>query len=411
MRSHLIKSSCLFVLSGILLSGCWNRTELNELGITTATGYDREEDQWQLTYQVVVPSALASATGGGGGGSQAGVHVFSSKADSIREAANLSNLENPRRLYFAHNNVVVLGKKTAEYGISELVDTFFRSSESRETVFLLVTENTARDILQKLVPPEKLPGFSISGILRKESQQTSIYPQMTLYEFALKMTSDSKGVAVPVIGAVGDINPENQEELESLDVIKRTSPPLKLALTKMAIFEGDKMVGTMNRDESFGLSWITGKVQGTVISFPKGDGKVTERSSIQIASSHTKVTPVIEGDHITMKINVKAQGQLMESSSLKDISKKETIDELRKQIEQVILDDIDDGWRAVQRLKVDVIGFADIIHRKHPKEWKKMKKNWKQELPQIKLDVKVNVTIKRPGQIQKSIRSIQENQK
>lgn len=50
----------LYMLIALLLSGCWNRRELNELGIAVAAGIDRVEDRYRLSVQVVVPGQVAS---------------------------------------------------------------------------------------------------------------------------------------------------------------------------------------------------------------------------------------------------------------------------------------------------------------------------------------------------------------
>ena len=118
---RLFRAASSLLLIALCLTGCGNRTELNELGITTATGYDGQKGNWTITYQVIVPSAMSTGSGvAGGGGSQAAIHTFSTKGSTIREAVAASSLENPRRLYFAHTNVIVIGKGTAEAGIAEI---------------------------------------------------------------------------------------------------------------------------------------------------------------------------------------------------------------------------------------------------------------------------------------------------
>jgi spore germination protein KC len=50
-----------------LLGGCWDRVELNNLALITAIAFDKAEDnQIQVTAQIIIPQNLP---GGGGGGS------------------------------------------------------------------------------------------------------------------------------------------------------------------------------------------------------------------------------------------------------------------------------------------------------------------------------------------------------
>ncbi|UUZ86249.1 hypothetical protein LJK88_24275 [Paenibacillus sp. P26] len=54
------------VLSCLILPGCWDRRELNEIGLVTALGIDKAGDQYELTAQFVNPGEIASKEGGGG---------------------------------------------------------------------------------------------------------------------------------------------------------------------------------------------------------------------------------------------------------------------------------------------------------------------------------------------------------
>ncbi|OFW78123.1 MAG: hypothetical protein A2201_05075 [Alicyclobacillus sp. RIFOXYA1_FULL_53_8] len=48
-------------LSLVLTTGCWDRTELNELAIVLASGSDWSEDgQYELSDQIAIPAQLSS---------------------------------------------------------------------------------------------------------------------------------------------------------------------------------------------------------------------------------------------------------------------------------------------------------------------------------------------------------------
>ncbi|GJM76971.1 hypothetical protein HMSSN036_91870 [Paenibacillus macerans] len=57
-------ASLILLLSIILLTtGCWNRRELNELGIAVAAGVDKEGDHYRLSVQVVDPGQVTAQKG------------------------------------------------------------------------------------------------------------------------------------------------------------------------------------------------------------------------------------------------------------------------------------------------------------------------------------------------------------
>lgn len=383
----------------VLLSSCWNRTELNELWVTAATGVDYRDGQWEVSYQIIVPSAMTSGSGEAGSGSQPAFHAYTVKGKTIHQALSLSNLETSRRIYVAHNRVVFIGKTAAEQGLDQLIDYYFRNTEARETVLMFYTDGAASEILKKLTPPEKLAGATYAELIDKESRQLSVFPDTSVYDFALSLHSDAKGIGMPVVSFKGENSEGNEKEFESLDVIKKTSAPLKMSLSKLAVFEGGRFVGLLNRKESLGISWLADKVKYTEIAFPCNDKK-TEMTSFMINSSHTQLVPRYNGNRYIMEVKVKVDGSLTEYGCKKDLSKIGEIKKLEKQIEKAVEDIVYEGWKATQRLDVDTVGYGDIIHRKFPERWKNIKQNWPAEFRRMEIDVQVDALIRLPGLLQ-----------
>ena len=59
----------LMVISTTLISGCWNKRELNELAIVSALAIDKnEEGNYVGTFQVINPGYIAGGLQGGRGG-------------------------------------------------------------------------------------------------------------------------------------------------------------------------------------------------------------------------------------------------------------------------------------------------------------------------------------------------------
>ncbi|MGR6127824.1 Ger(x)C family spore germination protein [Paenibacillus sp. SER-28] len=390
------------------LTGCWNRVELNELWVTAASGVDMMDDgQWMMSYQIIVPSAIASGTGGGSGSSsQPASHVFSIKSKTYNQALSYSNLETSRRIYIAHNRVIYIGKRAAEKGMDRLIDFYLRNTEAREMVSIIITDGLASDLIKKLLPPEKLQGAAMAELVDKESDSLSLFPKVRVYDFVLSMNSDSKSIGVPVAELIGERDHENEKEAESLDVFKKTSTPLKLALTKLGVFQNGKLKGFLDKEESLGVSYLSQKVNNSEISFPCSEQLGREMySSLTVNSADVKLIPRKASSHYTMQVRVKINGTLNESTCTKDISKTKTIHDMEKEIGKEVTRTINKGWDKLQELGVDATGFADRIHRRFPREWETVKKDWGQEFKKIELDIRVDARIQRPGLLQKHIGS------
>ncbi|CAM4374052.1 Ger(x)C family spore germination protein [Paenibacillus typhae] len=401
--SGTLRISCILLAAMLLLNGCGKANELNDLSIVTGSGVDGTEGNFTVTYQVSVASANASAAGGTSGGSQSGVHVFSTKGKTIRDTVFMSAVEHPRKLYFAHNNVLIISKETAESGISSILDSYFRNPESREMVNVMVTKGSARNILNKNLPPEKLPGQAIAKIVETEHMLVSFYPATTMFDLALGITSESKAASVPEIGIAG----ENAESLESVESINRTSQDAKVRMTGLVIFKGDRLAGRMNLKESLGLSWLTNRVKGTVLSFPNPDApEGADQSAVRIFKAKVKVTPVKGPLHYTIKVKAEVQGELAETTTDENLTDTAGINKLKHAIEEVILKQMQMGWEAAKAMKVDILGIGNRIHERNPKEWNRLKPVWDEELARMDMQAEVTMTVVRTRMFLDSFRHL-----
>ncbi|HPD01686.1 MAG TPA: Ger(x)C family spore germination C-terminal domain-containing protein, partial [Acetivibrio sp.] len=59
--------------------------------------------------------------------------------------------------------------------------------------------------------------------------------------------------------------------------------------------------------------------------------------------------------------------------------------------------------KAQKELKTDIFGFGEEIHRKHPKLWKKLKKEWSNKFPDLPVNITVEVETKQLGGIGKPL--------
>jgi spore germination protein KC len=396
-----LKAFAALLLLSAILPGCWNRVELNELSITSATAFDLDGDDWLISYQVVTPSAISTGMGISGGGlSQSPVIVFSTRGRTIREAVNQSTLEHPRRLFFSHTNVLVISEKVARRGLNQILDLYYRNPDARETVNVLITTGNARSILQQLMHTEKIPGIGIRQIILNESRNSSMLPSVMMYELAMGLTSGAKSAVIPEIVLSGE------PAEASLNALKKSFNASKLKMGKLAVIHEDKLAGWLTKEEGFGVSFITNKVNSSTMPFSckQPDGK-TYNSSFRMETSSTKLTPRKENGHFIMNVNIKGSGVLVESNCALDLTKPEVIKQLEQQLQEEITRIVKKSWQATKRLHVDVLGFADVIHRKYPKEWKKVKNDWASEFVKMKIEPHVTISMDRIGLNSKTFQS------
>ncbi|MEK3687423.1 Ger(x)C family spore germination protein [Paenibacillus sp. FSL R10-2736] len=401
---HLIL--CLPLLSA-LLSGCWDDRELSELGITSGSAYDWENNQWKATYQVINPSSGSSGMGGSGGGSTSSPPfvTFTVKGRTIMEAIERTNLTSTREMFFSHSRITVIGESLAKHGINQLIDMFLRKQDARETVYVFISKGEAGDILDQLMQLTKNQGAGIQLMIEQESRLLSFYPGTRLFELAMSLASESGSALLPEILLTGpDIMDETSET-------GRTDLPSRLALGRLGVIKGEKFVGWLSQEQAFGLSFMTDNIETATIAFasqPRKSDKLD--ASFILQNSWTNVHPVWAKDHFIMDIDIKGSGVLTELGSVMDLNDRKAISEMEASLERQVLDLVNNSWTEVKKLGADVTGFAVRVHRSDRKRWKQIEKekSWDSVFQEIEIRPHVSFQIERTGLSNKSFKSVQQ---
>lgn len=405
-KRKLAQTMAALLAASVLLTGCWDRRELNQLAITSATGIDFKDGQWIVSYQVIIPSAISAAmTAVGGGPAKLPVIVYSTQGPTIREAVWKSAMESPRQLFFSHTRVVVIGRDAAAQGLTPLIDVYLRNPDSRETVSVLISDGTAREILQQLMQIQIIPGDGIEETMKGEAQNMSLLPNVKMYNLAMELLGPARSAVIPEILVSGE------KGVTSADDLNHTTLSSKLRLGRLAVMRRDKFVGWLTREEALGVSFMRDQVKMTSFAFSCSPANPKDNSTFRLMKSKTELTPRRTADGgLEVEVSVEGDGTLLETNCPMDLNKPESAKVMEKQLEQRIVESIEMSWRAVKKLDTDVLGLADAIHRKYPKLWKELAPDWDRKFKEIVIRPKAEITVKRMGLSGKSFKLQEDKQ-
>lgn len=380
----------LITIVSLLLGGCWDSNELNSLSFVSATAIDRDEDrnQWVISFQVVIPQAIATQTGGGVGGSQSPVTIFSTRGRTIREAMQNASLETSRTLFFGHNSVLIMNEGVARTeGVKQILDFFLRPIESRETMSVLLTRGKASDLLEVFIPLEKINGNAIQRVIEQSHDNLSQVQNINLIDFATMVANPTADAKVPEVRISG-----NKQAQSSLDALKSTRSEAVIKLGDLGVFRQDKLIGWLNRRESRGVAWLSNNVKRMIIVFPCDERNPEQLSSYRVIRSSTELDPKVKADGIVMDVRIKTDGVLDETSCPMKLKDPGAIKVLERAIEDEIKEEIQAAWSKMREMNVDVAGIRNTIHRKQPLAWRKLSQS-KQPLEQIDIHLHINSSI------------------
>jgi len=395
MKKHIF---ALLILS-LILTGCWDGRELNEIAITLALGIDKVDDKFQVSAQVVVPSEVSMMQSSG----RSAVTLFQTEGETVYEAIRKMTIDIPRKVYPGHLRVLVIGEELAKEGVGESLDLLSRDWEFRSDFFVVIAkEMSAREILNVTTTMESIPANKMYNTLKTSEENWAVTKGVTLDEFLMLMINDGQEAVLTGIHVVGD--PETGSSKQNVESI---TPAARIQYDHLAVFKQDKLVGWLTESESKGLNDITDSVKSTVtsISCPQGG-----KASIEIRKFKSKIKGNVKNGEPQVEITIQAKGNVGAVECKIDLTKTESIDELEKIYEKEIEERIQQTIESVQKqYKTDIFGFGQAIHRSNPKTWKKIKDQWSERFVDLPVDVKVDFKLRSTGTLDNSfLQSLKE---
>lgn len=378
----------------LLLCGCWNYSELNELAITTSLGIDKEDDKYQISLMIAnAKSAQISAKEG-----QSQTTVLQGEGNTLIEALENIDLKSPKQIYINHLSAIVISDEVAKEGINKVSDFLLREPESRKKFYLLVTKDEkASDVLKILTPLESLPSQSIASNIQEAKEYQSITNDM-IYSIFINNVIE-RGIH-PVLTSISiEGKKKDGEKYENLE---QSQPEAVLRLGPLGIFKDDRLVGFANREESEGTNIILNKVNKSTIQVKCDKSYIV--SHIEAPKTNIKVSLKDNKPHV--ELNVKAEGAIAEVDCDKNLMDPNVIHDIEKDMEKQLKKTIQKSLKMAQKkYKTDIFGFGLAFYHNYPKYYKKVEKGWDQKVFS-KLDVKVNVSldIETKGSLEQSIR-------
>lgn len=379
----------IIALQLLMTSGCWNRRELNELAILSGLGVDPgpKADEITLVYQVINASAIS---GKGVSSMKTPFITLKTSGKTLFSAVRKGTRECSRRLYFGHVQVYIISSEVAEKkGITDLLDLIYRDHEIRENIKVLIAKNQkAEAVLSTQSILENNSGMSLLKHLENACANEGTAKLVELRDVISSQMNPTSDLVIPTVY----LSPSMPKS--KLDYVQDSTQESVLKTSGFAVFKKDKLIGYLNPEEARALNWIRDDLERTVIVVPyKGAD-----NSIEVIHSKTEIKTEFKNGKPEVLLDIQIDANIGEVNAAVDLTKLSTIQDFKTQTNLVVKSDIENLIKRVQKdYKVDIFQFSDVLERQHPKEWKKIKDNWEEYLINLKVEIKVNTTIKEVG--------------
>jgi spore germination protein KC len=372
VKLFLIFSLCSNML---LLTGCWDRVEINDLALVMATGLDKtDDDKIELSVQLAIPKAMGGGQGMAGGGGGKPTTVEKVTGETVFDAMSKLQEKVSRRIFWGHNRVIIIGEKLAEEGIQKHIDFFARHPSPRLRAYTFVTDGKAIDTL-KVIPELE----SSSAEIARELANFKVGMSVTVKDLLQMLSGEAGATVLPWIEV--EQEPENKGGL---------------LINGAAVLKKDKMVGRIDNKVTRGVLWLRDEIElATVTIEPEG---AEDQISFSLLRSRTELIPKIENGNWKMTVKIVTEDDAVENETKLNLMNPKIVKKLEKQLEQDIDKRIRMTLEKVQKeMGADIFGFAEAFHRQYPDQWSEVKDQWNEKFPEIEVEIKSKAYIRRPG--------------
>lgn len=368
----------------LLLTGCWNYRELNQLAITTGIAIDKEDN----IYKVTIMIANSKKDTGSDGSITPSAAVYDGTGKTIYEAFKDTSLSVSKQIYLSHIDVLVLSEEIASNNLTDVIDFLFRYPQTRNNFYLvLAKEQTASEILKVTTPLETFPSQNLAKNLEITNKLQGFTYTVDFTEFTKSLVSKGINPVLPSVTVIGDSEEGNKE-----DNIKQNEPTTYLKLDMLGIFKNDRFVAWADPDESKGINIINNKIYilGVIIDY----------QDEKIVTEITEMETSFEVKDNKVKITIDTEGAIQEINAKLDLYDTKVIEELKNSNIEKIKEYVNKAIDLAKNNKTDIFGFGNYVYKNDPKKWQEVKDKWDDEVfPNLEIEIEVNLNLQSKGSI------------
>ncbi len=399
----------------LLLTGCWDRLEIEERAVVLAIAIDVAEPEQvgdqsmvkgpessagsripvphgktvRVTAQIAVPGRIplgpGGSSGGGGGGGSSGsssspVWVLDSFGYTIDEAIQSLQQEVADRLFFGHLRVIVMSEEYARRGTGNLSDYLRRNPEVRRLAWLVVSKEQATEYMKTAPQLERVPALYLLSTM-DHAVQMGKYPMEPIGSFWIKMSSLGQDANLPYL----EIQDKNN-----------------IRLSGLAYFKGEKLAGVTNTLEIGLFMGISGSEQGGYASYVKIPGS-DETAMFRVSNRRSKTRVRIANGRPSFEVRVRLEGNMTEASDQGkgNLDRQEDLATIGEELSSRFGERYEKFIAKLQEEQSDIFGFGEYVRAHEPEYWNRhirTKERWEEAFKEADIKVIASFDARRIGQ-------------
>lgn len=383
----------LLMVFPLLLTGCWDKVEIDERIFISSIGVDagpdiskqkedpdvKSNDPFQqvdfnklrVTYAYPNISELTPQKGG-----TAETKQISADSYSMQGAVAKATAMSSRTVSFGHLKLLMLDKGIMSHpdAVKEITDYLQREPSINRMMLVVMCDGKAEEYLKYKPDMEKNVEKYIRGLMKNNEGFGNA--RITTLNDVLKELSKNGNSLVPII---------------SYDKEKQ-----QLFYFGMGVIKDYKYKGTLTARENTLLQLMKGKSKNNSrVVF--ADGHPVDYI---VDSADRKVKVNMENDKLKFDVAIETEGLIKGYSTGNELLSAEKLQKLQDDFSSSISKECSEVIKITQEdMNVDVIDLRENVQKFHPVIWRKVKDSWSEAFKDAEINVHVDAKIRRTGTV------------
>lgn len=378
----------------IMLTGCYDKVEIDRKSLISTLGIDVGEDIGKMKElkEVTPDSPFAEKelsklkiTFGFPDMSeiepQKGTSVkqqyITADSYSMQDAVTKASIRNSRLVTFGHSKVILISSDLFKYKqtVREVLDYIERNPEINKVMYVVVCDGKAEEFIKYTPKTEKNIENYLIGLMETADRNSAIVP--VRFIDLVKAIKEERDITIPRL----------VYDKEKKEVIIEGS----------SIFENYEIKGLVSNIETSDLEILKGKAIGGKKVIYLNQSPV----DLVINGVNRKITLTSKDtDSLAFNVNVLIEGDIASYKAGGEIYNKATLDEIQNYFNKSLSEEY---VRVLKRTQtgfgVDVVGFSSYLKSYHPLVYMKVKDNWSEAFKKANINISVDTKLRRIGVI------------
>lgn len=373
-----MKRVCILVcLASLLLSGCWDNKEVQDINYITALGIDYKDEKYIIYVQMLDFATIAKQESSKQT-EKAPIWVGRGTGTTLTEALIDLYTSSQQRVSWGHVTALVLSEAVLKpKQLSQVFDLTNRSQEIRYTKWIYGTKDKLEDLFTVSPFFQLSPLHSLLHEPRESYVQFSFVRPIQFVNFIRLYREKAATVILPSLHISTQNWSENLKQHPILEV------------NGGFLVKNKELMGWLPRSDLLGTRWLaSANTHAAVIV--KADGEAI--GSIRLENPHSSIEVIRRPNNASYRIKLNVTG------TVQTMYKKVGIDEMKRLTEETLRKEMHNTFHKAALIQADPYELCLQLYRTDPKLWKKLVEQRKEINDETPLELEVDVNLRYWGQ-------------